>query len=207
MATDYIPRSNMHAYTFCTTLANAMAVEPERFGVGADEVTALQAQIQEFGASLQRIDRMEKERTAEVERRKDLRDGLEATVRDMVRRVQANAAVHEDVKAAAGIRVRDRVRSHLSPLAPTGLVVRPDVSGDNHLAWKTTGQARGTMYRIEARAGAETKFTLVDVIPGSRYVHEGQKPGAPIVYRIRARLSGQLSAPSNEAGIYDDGAA
>lgn len=203
MSTDFIPRSNAHAFTYYTTLANAIAVDPEQFGVGAEEVAALQARVQELGASLQRVDRLENERAAEVDRRQALSSDVEATVRDLVRRVHANPAVSDALKAAAGIPVHDRVRSHLAPVQPTHLVVTTEVSGENHLAWKTGGQGRATMDRIEARSGAETEFTLLDHTTAPRYVHRGRKPGAPIVYRVLARRSNQLSAPSNEAGIYE----
>lgn len=55
-STRHIPRSKAHAYTFYTTLANAIAVDAERFGVGAEEVAALLARVVEFhGGSLRQM--------------------------------------------------------------------------------------------------------------------------------------------------------
>lgn len=50
MPADDIPRSNPHAHTFRTTLAQAIAVGPQRGGVGLDAGAALPAQGAQFGA-------------------------------------------------------------------------------------------------------------------------------------------------------------
>lgn len=204
MSNDFIPRRDAHALIYYTTLANAMAADPQSLGVGADVVAALQAEVAQFAASLQQVDRMQKDCAAEVARKKGLRSGVDGTVRGLLRQVHANPNVAASAKAAAGIPVHDGVRSRLSPLVPTHLVVTADVTGANHLTWKTEDPSRSTMYRIEARSGAETEFRPLDVVAAPPYVHEGQKPGAPIVYRVLARRSKKLSAPSNEAGIYAD---
>lgn len=202
MATDYIPRKDMLALIYCTTLANAMAVDAARYGVGAEEVAALQAQLAEFGASLQRVDRLSDERAAEVERKKKSRRDVEASVRGLVGRVHANREVTDDVKAEAGIPVHDRVRSHLSPLVPTDLGASADINGVHHLKWKAGDLGRGTQYVIEARSGAATEFTQLDVVLAPRYKHRLQQLGVPVIYRVRARRSGKESAASNEAGVY-----
>lgn len=202
MSDDFIPRKDELALIYCTTLANAMAAEPQRFGLGAEDVAALQAQVAEFGASLQNVDKLTAARAAEIERKRARRSSVEETVRGLVRRVHANPNVDDSVKAGAGIPARDRVRSHLSPLVPTELRVSTDARGTHHLAWKAADPGRGTRYVIEARVGAAPDFVMVANVAAHRYKHRGQKLGEPILYRVRAQRSGRTSDPSGESGVY-----
>ena len=202
MAGDYIPHKDAEALVYCRTFVTVVANDPARFGVAPDEVAALQNVVGQFGQSLQHISQLEAERAAEVQQKNQLRKDMDARVRALVQRIQVQPGIEEAVKAQAGITLRDHIQSTASPVAPEQLVVEAQANGVNKLKWHRAGNPRDTEFLIEARLGAATEFTLIDVVRASYYQHEGVKPGEPILYHVRARHSGKVSEPSNQAGAY-----
>jgi hypothetical protein len=47
----------------------------------------------------------------------------------------------------------------------------------------------------------------VDSTTKTRFAHNGQTPGRPVVYRVVAKRAGQTAPPSNEAALYTNGPA
>jgi hypothetical protein len=75
-------------------------------------------------------------------------------------------------------------------------------NGTNALTGKRNGNAPGTQFVIEAMIGAATAYALVDIVTTTKYDYRNQKPGVRVVYRVRARKSGNTSDPSNQAIVY-----
>lgn len=111
-------------------------------------------------------------------------------------KIEASDASPQD-KSEAGMPDSDETTSPL--MAPTDLVVIAEGTV-NKLKWKKNGNSAGVQYVIEGKIGS-ADWTLLDVITSTKYAHSGRTLGERAMYRIKARKSNQLSAPSNEAGV------
>ena len=202
MGHDYIPRRDSEAVIFYHTLLNALAVQPAAYGLEAEAVATLQARSDELRQTLDHMDQLNAERSAVAQQKRELRAQVEGGVRTLVQQIQADPAVTDHLKAQAGIPLPDMVLSHAAPVPPTDLTVDARANGEHFLKWKRSHNPQHTEFLVEAKMDGAQEFTLVDVVRAARYHHTGLKPGAEIVYRVRARHSGQTSEPGNQAGVY-----
>lgn len=129
---------------------------------------------------------------------------LIALVATFANQFQANPAVPPELIAELGLTVRGGGGS--SPLfAPANLVADGCSNGINMLKWSANGNISGTQYIVEAAYDGTTDWDFVDVTTKSKFDHEGQTPGRPVVYRVYAKRAGQKSGFSNEATVYSGG--
>lgn len=202
MTQDLIPTMDAALLTFGTTLAAAVTAAPASFGLAAADIAPVSADVNQFGQALQDVDALKAELASAVRQKEQIRLNVEAGLRSVARRIQADPAVTDDTRSNAGIPIRDFRPSSTAPNPPTDLVAAGLVSGVNELSWDRNGNLPNTEFVIEAMKGAETTFSQVDVTRAARYRHTGQTVGVKVIYRVRARRDGISSDNCREAGVY-----
>ena len=118
------------------------------------------------------------------------------------RLISANPAISNALKAQLGLTVPDNTPTDNTPVPPIELTVTGSAAGINTLRWKRGANKPGVQYVVEAKTDGAAAWVLVDAVTATRFDHLNQTPGLPVVYRVRARRRGVLSAPSNETTIY-----
>jgi hypothetical protein len=112
--------------------------------------------------------------------------------------------VTDATRTAAGIPVRDTVRTFSAPVSPRELVATQASPTSASLAWNSNGNASGVQYVIEKRVNNAGEWLQVDVVTATRYLAQGLTPGVRVDFRVKARRGAQTSDPSNTASIYAD---
>ena len=118
------------------------------------------------------------------------------------RLITANPAIANTLKVQLGLTVPDNTPSDNTPVAPIDLTVTGTPAGVNTLRWKRGTNKPGVQYVVEAKTDGAATWVLVDAVTATRFDHVNQTPGLPVVYRVRARRRGVVSAASNETTIY-----
>jgi hypothetical protein len=184
-----------------TALA-ALAAAPADYALVAADVTPLNTKLNTLSAALDAADAAKVAASTAVAAKDVALDDLVSDFRELVAQVQVNPAVSDASRAAAGLPIRDTVRTISTPITPNGLTASADASGVNHLSWNSNGNSVGVQYVVEAKVSTAAEFTIVDVVTATTFHHGGRTAGVPVLYRVRARRGSQTSEPSNVAGVY-----
>jgi len=199
---DYIPTRDLEFIEWLDNFLTHTSVNPSQVGLTVPEITALTDAREDFRGTLTDVNNARSVFESAVAAKETSRGKTEAQARTLVRKVQAHTEISGATRSALRITGRDTTPSTNQPLAPAQLSVTGDANGSHRLMWSRNGNAVGTQFVIEARVGGSTEWTQVDVVTTVKYVHLNQKPGVPVVYRVRARRRRELSEPSNEAALY-----
>ncbi len=199
---DYIPKQDRAALAFYTTLLAALAATPAQYGLVAADVTPLSTKRTTFSSALDDADSAKVAASTAVAAKDTALDDVESSVRALVARIQVDPAVSDASRSAAGIPIRDTVRTTSAPIAPRDLVASADAAGVNRLSWNSNGNSVGVQYVVEAKVSTAAEFTIVDVVTATTFHHGGRTAGVPVLYRVRARRGTQTSEPSNVSGVY-----
>lgn len=172
------------------------------YGVTLEEVTVLETKAQDFATHLAAVT-AQKAASAAVTAAKDAaRAAVDKEFRLMVARIHAIPTVTDDQKIAAGITPHDTVKTSVMPPVPANLVVQGNGNGTNSMAWSRNGAPDRTEFIVEAKKPTDADFILVGVSHSTTFEHTGQKPGAPVTYRIRARRGVHTSESGTPVGVY-----
>jgi hypothetical protein len=201
---DYIKKPDMEFRGQMETLANVLAASFADYGLLAADVMPITNALELFVTRLNQSEAAKAAALTAVANKDEARDALEALVRPMVRQIQERPAVTDEARLAAGIPIRDTVRTSSAPIAPLGLVATLASPRSANLAWNSNGNASGVDYVIEKRVNNAGEWMLVDVVRGTRKLVSGLTAGVRVDFRIRARRGSQTSDPSNTASIYAD---
>jgi hypothetical protein len=199
---DYIPKPDGEAVAYTETLITALESDEAAYGITAAQSLALRAAHTDFENSLNVSNTKKGEAQIAVADKDTKRTALEAALRPIVAQIQVNPVVTDPLRVAAGIPIRDTVRTFSNPVTPSGLVATADAAGTNSLKWSGAGNSTGIQFVVEAKIGAAPEFSTVDVVTATTYRHTGRTPGQQVVYRVRARRGSALSDPSNVATVY-----
>lgn len=172
------------------------------YGVADADMVALEAKATAFASELTNVEAAKNAQTAAVARKDAARTTLEHDYRAMVQRIHVNPAVTDAHKAAAGIPMRDTIRTFAMPPAPLDLVVSAQSNGTNYLAWNRNGAPERTDFAIEARTAPSEAWIMVGSVSATQFQHTGQKPGVAVTYRVSARRGKYQSQPCAPVGVY-----
>ncbi len=199
---DYIPKPDRACQAFVERVTAAIEAAPGDFGLTAADATALRGKQTTYSDALDGTDAAQAAARVAVTAQDKARMDLEAFLRPLIQRAQLNPVVTDATKVAAGIPIRDKIRTSTAPIPPLALVATPAANGTCGLKWGANGNASGIQYVVERKQAPATEFTTVDVVPATSWKDSAAPAGTHCEYRIRARRGGVTSEPSNVAPIY-----
>lgn len=124
------------------------------------------------------------------------------TVRTYVNRVVSNPAATPAILASMGI---VPITNTAGPVqTPSQLSAAPNANGTCVLRWNANGNTNRTTYVIEASSGGGG-WTWIGNTTRRRWVDNFASVGIAKLYRVRAQRRNEVSPPSAEAGIYQEG--
>jgi hypothetical protein len=201
---DYIKKPDMEFRGQMETLIAVLAAAPGDYGLVAADMTPLTNALELFVTRLNQSEAAKAAALTAVANKDEARAALELLVRPMVRQIQERPVVTDERRLAAGIPIRDTVRTSSAPISPLGLVANLASPTSANLAWNSNGNASGVDYVIEKRVNNAGEWQLVDVVRATRKLVSGLTAGVRVDFRVRARRGSQTSDPSNTAAIYAD---
>jgi hypothetical protein len=202
MANDFIPTADLDYQAWLVNFATVANANLIALGLVAGDMTPVTTGQTAFNAAIPDVVTKRQAFEQAVQNKKTTRKTSVTSVRVVVRKIQANPAVTNALKAQLGITVRDILPTPILPTPPLELVARGLDSGTNILNWRRGDNKPSMKFVIEAKIGTAAAWSLVDVVTATRFSHLGQTPGVPVVYRVRARRGSDVSEPSNEASVY-----
>lgn len=203
---DYIPKKDTEYQDWLgnfITVANANLVA---LGLVAADITPLQTVKTGFDNSLTDLEAKKAAMKAATQKKDTLRKSSTTKARALVKKIQANQAVTNELKASLQITVTG---SHPAPpeipYPPNNLVAYVSGSGEYKLDWKRNGNSSGILFVIEARMGNSSAWLPIFTTTKTSYTHSGNPPGTKITYRVKAQRGETQSPPSNTAVVNDGG--
>lgn len=201
MANDWFPKPDTEANALADRIVTAIEADEVAFGLVPADTLRLRAKVAAFAAALVAADAAKAQQNIAVAAKDAARKELEDDLRPTVQRVQVNPAVTDETRTAAGIPVRDTVRSYNAPIAPRDLVAQEGANGVHSLKWNGNGNADGVQFVVEGKAPADADFRRLDAVTTTKYSTEPFARGVRIDFRVRARRGTELSEPSNVASV------
>jgi len=202
MPKDYIPSQDLDYQAWLANFVTVANANLAALGLIAGDMTPVTTAKTPFDTAIPDVVTKKAALETAVQNKDTCRKNSVASVRTVVRKIQANPAVTNALKASLGITVKDTSPTPVTPIPPTDLVARGLDTGTNVLAWNRNGNKASIQFVIEAKIGTATSWTLVDVTTATKYAHTLQQPGVKAIYRVRARRGTVVSDPSNEAVVY-----
>ena len=199
---DFVPDQNLDMVEWLDNFLVYTSVSPATVGLTAADINALTSVRDNLRGALTDLNAARSAYDGMVITKRTARSAADTTARQVVRKLQTNPILPDSLRANLQVPLKEAATAQNGPQPPAKLTVVGDSTGEHKLEWDRNGNAFGTQFLIEARQGNSGEWTPVDVVTASKFRHQNQKPGAPIAYRVRARRSRTLSAPSNEAALY-----
>jgi hypothetical protein len=199
---DYILKPDMAFAGQMGTIVPALVAAPLDFGLTPDDVATLAALRTGFNNKLAAAEAAKAALATAIAEKDAARSALEAVLRPLIQRVQSAPGVNDETRRAAGIPVRDKIRSTIAPVAVIGLVATLDGANAAVLAWNSNGNASGIQYRIEKKLGGAGEWQLVDAVNPTRLRVTGLTPGQRVDFRVIARRGAATAESSNVASVY-----
>ena len=202
MPQDYIPAPDLDYQAWLVNFVTVANANLAALGLVAGDMTPVTTAKTPFDTAIPDVVAKRQAFEQAVENKVTTRKASVSSVRTVVRKIQANPAVTNALKAQLGITVKDTVITPVVPVTPAELVVQGLDSGTNVLNWKRNGNKPSVQFMIEAKIGTAAAWALIDVTSATKFSHTGQTPGVKAIYRVRARRGTSVSEPSNEAVVY-----
>ncbi|HYE94656.1 MAG TPA: hypothetical protein VD962_00475 [Rubricoccaceae bacterium] len=138
---------------------------------------------------------------AAVEKVEGQQETAEALYRDLRRQANGHTAMTDELRALAGLPIRDDTPSPGALPAVDDLTAVGRPSGSNFLDWSgPTGG--GLRYEVFTRLAAGGEWTLVGSSTSTDFLHQEAGAGVARYYRVVARRGERAGEPSNEAAVY-----
>jgi hypothetical protein len=178
------------------TVANANLIP---LGLIAADLTPVSTLQPTYSAQLNDVEAKKAALAGAVETKDATKDSVIQKLRLLVNKIQVNPAVTPALKSQLGISTREGGQYPQHPVAPDQLVAQLLPGGAIELDWNRNGNAPGTQFVIEYCLIPIGKWTLLNVVTKTNYVHDGHPLGSPIQYRVKARKANETSGQSNIA--------
>ncbi len=199
---DYIPKPDVEASAYFNRVLQFAENDDAPLIMPLAAVAALRALASDFADKILSVENARAGLANAVAVKDEARAAVEVRFRAEIQRVQVDPLVTDSKRVAAGIPVRDTIRTTSAPVTPSALVAVADAAGINNLTWDGSANASGIQYVVEAKIAPALDFSTVDVVTAQKFAHTAQMPGRNVVYRVKARRGTATSAPSNTASVY-----
>lgn len=202
MASDPVPTQDAQYNDWATNFASVAGANAAALKLGLPDVTAINGAATTFATDYIAVNAARNAFKGAVSAKNATRKSSEATLRSYAKLILANPTISPALKGQLGL--NPGVTPSGPVTAPVQLSATGYGNGTNQLAWKRNGNARSTVFIVEAKFGDSPNWTVIEVTTRVRFAHEGQTPGQKVVYRVSAKRGPNQSAPSNEAVVYDN---
>jgi len=175
-------------------------------GLLAAQLASISATIAEASSELAEADRLQVEtraaaiaatEEATVKRRQLLKllQDLKYTMKGLESRASEFDAIGFDPPVIG--------RRPVIPQTPGELAAVGYSNGVNRFSFAGNNGPGRVLYLVQAKMPGTPDYTIIGSTKAQRFAHTGIRPGVPVQYRVLAVAArGQMSAPSNEAGVY-----
>ena len=202
MAQDRIPKSDNDFAVWLANFNTVAAANMTALKLSATDISSSEVGHTSLIDSIANFTTAQAEAKAMTKAKQDARRDAEKYIRALIKKIQADPSISDELRERLGILVRDLGPSLLNPMTPLNLVVTGLDTGINQLAWSGNGNKAGAVYHIEARVGDTGPWVLIDTATRVRFSHTGQRPGVKVAYRVRTKRGDRASDYSNEAVVY-----
>ena len=202
MTTDYLPKGKTQLSAWLANFNSVASAQMAPLGLTQADITALTGTTGNFNLSVAGVKTAKATLKSATQAEAVATKTVGATVRGVVRRLQANPAVTPAQKAALGINPRSAVKNHTPPVTPTGLTAEAFSTGVNTVKWNRAGNKYNTVFVVEAQVGAAAEWVEVGSVTATKFDHTGQTPGVKVAYRVVAQRAGKTSVPSSSVTLY-----
>ncbi len=203
MPANFLPANDAKYAQWLSNFVQEATLNAATLGVSAQELVVFQSEADTLAETLLQAHAARAAAKAATAEKDAARQTSESHVRVLARRVQADDAISDDVRRFLGLPVHSKSTRRVLPNTPQALVAKPFANGINTLKWRPNGNRRGVMYVVEASRDGMGAWKQVGVSTQMRFSHTGCVPGETLYYRVRAQRNAKLSAPSNEASVYE----
>ncbi len=202
MSNDFLPTKDKDMIAWAAQFVMIATVNITATQLTPAQITAFETKIQNAQSAINdaKVQRKAAEATTRV--KNDHVTQLKANARELNRILQDNLNVTAATKVKLGLKVRSAKPKPVAPIAPSKVQVVGNSGNQNVLSWNANGNHAQTLYELQASFGESEPFFTVTIITGSRYVHQGVKPGQEMIYRVRAKRGKKESGYSNLATVY-----
>jgi hypothetical protein len=199
---DWIVKPDVAARGQVGGIAAAITAAPGNFGLMAADAEALNASLAAFADALDASIAAQAAARVAVANKNAARAALENLLRPMIQRVQLDPVVTDEVRASAGIPIRDTVRTVAAPVAPREVVAALASPTTARLVWNSNGNASGVQYVVESKIQGAVAWSLLNVVTATKVDVPNLLAGQRVDFRVRARRGSATSDPSNVASVY-----
>ena len=199
---DWFPKPDREAEALGERVVAALEADEVAYGVLPADSARLRGKLTTFRNNLNAADAAKAAQNTSVANKDAARTDFEDDLRAVVKIVQVNPIVTDELRTAAGLPIHDTGRSYHAPIAPRDLVAEAGANGTHRLKFNANGNTSGAMFVIEAKRATDTEFQRVDAITQTTYDAPGFTPGQRVDFRVRARRGTESSDPSNVATVF-----
>lgn len=206
---DYLPKKDAELQAWTATFISVANVNYAALGISSDDMNPIENNTNVVHTDLNVAAAAHSAALNAVQlKNTDVRT-LRKNIRTVVKRIQGQPGVPDNLKKALGITVTASPTSRTPPITPTALVANPQAAGINSLSWKTMGNKSTTQYVIYSksyspatRLETDTGWTMVGQTTRGKFNHKGVTPGQPLAYKVVAARAQQFSNPSLPVTVY-----
>ena len=182
---------------------SATEVDPTSYGLTPEESVEMGVKLTAFDTKLTEHTEVQAHARGVTDGKNLVKDEAIDYRNFLAEKIQIDPKVTDEQREDAGVHVRDKHPSHISPEPCTDCKVIGKPDSTNEVYFHSTNKP-GALYVVEGMFGDETEFRMVDVIKQTKYIHHGVTVGQKATYRIVTRRGKEYSSPSNEAVVYAD---
>ncbi len=202
MSNDFLPEKDKDVVAWAAKFVMIAAANITATQLTTVQITALSTKSTDAQTAINDSETKHKAAEAATLVKNDKLTLLKTDARELNRLLQGNLNVTAETKVKLGLKVRPAKPKPVDPVAPSRLQVIGNSGNQNVLAWDANGNHANILYELQASYGEGEPFFIVTSLTGTRYVHQGVKPGQEMIYRVRANRRKVYSGYSNLATIY-----
>ncbi len=195
-----IPSQEAELANYATTFKDVAFPNTVALGLSPAQFTEIEDAANDYNAALQAwiTGRLAADALKVV--KNDQKENVIAVLRQYGQMILNDPTVSNSLKAQLGLTVTPT--SYGPVQTPTDLVANGYQTGVVELRWNRAGNAKSTMFAVEAQYLNDADWVLLGLTSKTRFTTEGHAPGDQVKFRVTATRGGNSSAPSTSYILY-----
>lgn len=202
MARVELPFPDSKYTAWLTNFAMVAEENASELNLTPEQTDAITALADEFSFAFRSNIAAKQYAKGQSSNKRRVRSESEQLIRSTAKLIAVNGAISQDLKSKLGLRVTTRSSSPVEPVQD--VCAFGFAHGTNKIKWKRCNNIQGTSFIVEASYDGSGRWEYVGMTTQCKYLHEGQVPGKPVLYRVISQRAGKQSAISNLASVYSD---